>query len=665
MMGPSTPLLLYAATLVAGLALAWGARRLGRDLDLREAWRAGDGAALERWRRFARLVLLQSRVARTARGRLHLLFVGALAALTAGTAIVMADWDVARPLGFRLLQGTPYIAFATCMDLAGLLLVTALLAALVQRLRTHPASPRLHKEMLALLGALLFIGLTGFTVEALGQALRPNPEPGRFVAAWLASGLEATAGPPSPALYVGAWWIHGLAVLALAAVAPRTALAHAALGSLQALLTKEEPPPAASTPFDLRELLEKGQFDVTVGARSAREFPARARLSFLACTACGRCDDACPIAQGGGPLSPRSVVLSLQDELQTPMAGSEPSGSGVPEAAIWACTACGACAEACPVLVRPAEAILEMRRSLVGAFRMPAPAADALARLERLGNPHGVPPTERAAGLRRLGLPTIEQVPRPDVLYWVGCAGACDARVARVVVAVATLLKAAGISFATLGEAEACCGEMARRLGEEGRFQMLAQQNIALLEAHGVKRIVTHCAHCHNTLRNEYPSLGGDFRVQHHTELLAELLATGRLTVAPPGDGATTAIHDPCWLGRYNRLARPPRDILVAGLGRPATELEPAEADTACCGGGGGGYFCDLGGVGGGDRPAARRIAQARARGVTRLATACPYCLKMLESAAGDGLAVQDVAEVLVEALGPEATATRNQELPT
>ena len=282
MMGPSTPLLLYAATLVAGLALAWGTRRLGRDLDLGEAWRAGDGAPLERWRRFARLVLLQSRVARTARGRLHLLFVGALAALTAGTAIVMADWDVARPLGFRLLRGTPYIAFAVCMDLAGLLLVSALLAALVQRLRTPPASPRLHEEMLALLGALLFIGLTGFTVEALGQALRPGPEPGRFVAAWLASGITATAGPPSPALYVGAWWIHVLAVLALGAVAPRTALAHAALGSLQALLTKEEPSPAASTVPAMSRPRRAGRAGAKAG-RSLRSFRSRG-LTLVAAT---------------------------------------------------------------------------------------------------------------------------------------------------------------------------------------------------------------------------------------------------------------------------------------------------------------------------------------------------------------------------------------------
>ena len=427
------------------------------------------------------------------------------------------------------------------------------------------------------------------------------------------------------------------------------------------------------------------------GRGKIEDFTWKGFLDMATCTECGRCQSQCPAWNTGKPLSPKMVVLDLRDhalakapyilaseeqraqfsdeqkqamQVDKPLVGED--GVIHPDV-LWSCTNCGACVEQCPVDIEHIDHILDMRRfQVMIESSFPSEAGVMLKNLENKGNPWGMSETKRLDWVEELDfeVPVVEDKLPEDTeyLFWVGCAGALEDRAKKTTKAVAELLHIAGVKFAVLGPMEACTGDPARRLGMEFVFQMLAQQNVETLNEAGVKKIVATCPHCFNTLANEYPQLGGQFEVVHHTQLLAHLVAEGKLTPVKPIDGGVT-YHDPCYLGRHNRVFTPPRELLGAAAANGLTEMPRNSERSFCCGAGGARMWME---ERIGKRINIERVEEALSTGARTIAVGCPFCYTMLgdgvtakKSAgeAGEEVEVVDVATVLLRSVKPETTA--------
>ncbi len=490
--------------------------------------------------------------------------------------------------------------------------------------------------------------------------------------------------------------------------APINVLAKRQPKALGALLPIE----SGGKPVDFED---PGEDDV-FGRGKVEDFTWKGMLDFATCTECGRCQSQCPAWNTGKPLSPKLVIMDLRDHLfaKAPYllgngtsaegepaavaAGDAPDGHhGVPESGfgrlttpgapqaerplvgtadengvidpdvLWSCTSCGACVEQCPVDIEHVDHIVDMRRYQVlmeSAF--PAELNGLFKNLERTGNPWGVGARTRMEWAKGLAFEVpvvgvdVEDLTEVEYLFWVGCAGATEDRSKRTTRAVAELLTTAGVSFAVLGEGESCTGDSARRAGNEFLFQMLAQQNVEVLGEAKAGKIVVTCPHCFNALKNEYPQLGGNYEVVHHTQLLNRLVREGRLTpVAPPGGEAPTPVtyHDPCYLGRHNNIYAPPRELIGSLPGVQLTEMPRNSSRSFCCGAGGARMWMEetLG-----TRVNDNRSREAVATGADQVSVACPFCLVMItdgvDNAKADGTArdeveVLDVAQMLLSAV--------------
>jgi Fe-S oxidoreductase len=417
--------------------------------------------------------------------------------------------------------------------------------------------------------------------------------------------------------------------------------------------------------------------DDRIGRGAIEDFTWKGLLDFATCTECGRCQSQCPAWNTGKPLSPKSMIMSLRDHALALAVGPTiavaqrslvgPSGVIEPDA-LWSCTTCGACVEQCPVDIEHVDHIVDMRRyQVLVESTFPSEASVMLRHLEHAGDPWGRGVSARTEWTKGLPFPvrTLDGGQVPDdveYLLWVGCAGALDDRGQRTTRAVAELLHEAGIEFAVLGSAETCTGDPARRIGNEFLFQALGRQNVETLNGAGVRAIVATCAHCFNTLANEYPQLGGEYEVVHHTQLLARLVADGRLTPVTPVD-ATVTYHDPCYLGRHNRVFAPPRDILGSVPGVQLAEPTRNRETSFCCGAGGARMWMDekLG-----TRINENRTDELLAQAPDVVAAACPYCIDMLadgvtlrqqQGRAGAEVQVSDVAEVLLRSVRTSAAS--------
>jgi len=369
---------------------------------------------------------------------------------------------------------------------------------------------------------------------------------------------------------------------------------------------------------------------------------------------CGRCEETCPASQSGMDYSPRAFIQSLREAMLATLV--QPNGNGnktlddfLPEDIAWSCTTCGACMERCPAFIRPIDEIVDLRRyQALTTGKVPKSVADTLRNVERQGNPWGIPAEDRIAWTEGLGVREIMPGEETDVLLFLGCAFAYDERNKKVAKAFVHLLQKAGVDFAILGLDETCCGETARRMGHEYLFQVFAEQNIQAFNAIKFNRIVTQCPHCFNTLKNEYPQMGGDYPVQHYTEYLAELSLPG--VGAPNGNGihGKVAYHDSCYLGRYNQIYTQPRQLLQ-GARVDLVEMARREENSFCCGGGGGQMWLETDAE---TRINHRRLNDALEAKSDVVATACPYCLLMFDDAirskgVGEQIEVLDIAEVL------------------
>jgi Fe-S oxidoreductase len=397
-----------------------------------------------------------------------------------------------------------------------------------------------------------------------------------------------------------------------------------------------------------------------LGVGVSTDFSAPSLVSFDACVQCGRCESVCPATISGMPYNPRTLILDLYRDSHTTF-GQKPGiearailDSSVAKETPWMCTTCGHCIAVCPLFIDPVSAVVDLRRYMtLTTGDVPGSVGEALTQTERRGNPWGIEKSQRAPWVAELGVRVLQPGEETDVLLFVGCAYAYDARSQKAGRDLAMLLKQAGVDFAVLGQAEGCCGETARRLGHEYLFQTMAKENLATFAGVKFKRMVSACAHCYNTLKNEYPKFGASFEVLHHTELLADLVKQGKVgNLTAAKDGKTVVFHDSCYLGRYNGLYAEPRAVLDAIPGLKTKEMPRNRADGFCCGGGGGGMWME---TDPNTRINKRRFEEATQRaGADVIVTACPYCLIMFDDAirsagAADKVEVKDLAEILTE----------------
>jgi len=393
---------------------------------------------------------------------------------------------------------------------------------------------------------------------------------------------------------------------------------------------------------------------VQFGAASLADLGWEQLMDGFSCIMCNRCQQVCPAYNTGKILSPAALEINKRyafNHISSPQALNQVSLRNlIPDEAVWACTACGACVDICPVGNEPMRDILDIRRSLVlteNAF--PKQLETAFRGMERNVNPWNIPPTERLRWADGLQVPTVEQNPNADILWWVGCAPATDARAQKTARAFTQLLTAAGVNFAVLGQREQCTGDSARRAGNEYLFNELASANVEILNEVAPKRIVTTCPHCLHTLKNEYPAFGGNYTVLHHTQLILELAGAGKIHLQEAGDLVKITYHDPCYLGRHNRIFDDPRQVL-GSAGLNVIEMPRHAAKSFCCGGGGAQMWKEE--EHGSTRVNQTRFAEAKSTGAETLAVACPFCMTMLTDASradGGSLPVKDVAELVLE----------------
>jgi Fe-S oxidoreductase len=406
------------------------------------------------------------------------------------------------------------------------------------------------------------------------------------------------------------------------------------------------------------------------GVAKLDDFNWKQLVNFDACMRCGRCLDFCPTFNTGKPLKPRELIMEVGSYMQrqaglpawsVPVQVPEVAnliGDVVSEDEIWDCTSCRACMEQCPVRIEHVPLIVEMRRNLVlEQSRFPQELVLLFNNLERNGNPYSFPASTRAEWAAAIGVPELSQVEDPsslEVIYWVGCMASFDARNQRVATALAKIFSAAGVQFAILGKEETCSGDPARRAGNEYLYQILAQTNIERLNQYQPRRIVASCPHCFNTLKNEYPQLGGNFDVVHHSQFIQELIDGGRLKV-PASALATNkgmAYHDPCYLGRYNHVYDEPRDVLTKVEGH-FVELPRCRDRGFCCGAGGARAFME---EKRGTRISHNRLNEAIGTDANGVAVACPFCVTMFEDGVRalnveERFAVRDIAEIVADSL--------------
>lgn len=592
---------------------------------------------------------------------MHLMiFYGFLSMLLATTLLAIATYSPVVGIA-NFHRGAYYIIFEAVFDLLGLLLVFGLTWAIVRRFKVrhelkdkNPVTTE-TKDFIALI-ILLGLSLTGYLVEAARIANNPQEwdwcSPVGYSLSRLLPGLPDGA-------YIGIWWFHFGWVFAFFALLPQMRLRHIVTATLSSAGSPERPM-GELVPVSMEQVESTGM----IGAANATDFTRWHLLSLDACMECGRCTEVCPAYNVGKSLNPKKIVADMKRAHDT---GAEVAATLTDEA-LWACTTCHACVEACPVLIRHTDFIVDARRHLVAEGRFAGSAAVMLRQVGSTQNAWGAAASSREDWMKGLDVPLARDKGQFDVLFWVGCAGATDPGAIKTTKAVAKLLAKAGVDFACLGQEEACTGDPPRRVGDEFTFQAMAESNVAMFRKYGVQRVVTACPHCLNTLKNEYHQFGGSLEVYHHTQFLAKLVDEGQLKPAELDPGSTV-YHDPCYLARVNGESDAPRRLvgestslntdgpaLFHALTREHDQnkvlAEPVQFanKTLCCGAGGGRMWME---EEPGHRPSERRVQQLLETGATQVAVSCPFCRIMLDAGlkqADETIRLIDMAELLQDA---------------
>ena len=578
--------------------------------------------------------------------------------------------------------GTPiYSAILFGGDLMAFVVLFAVGAALFRRIFIKPNWIHITSEGFFILGLIAMVMITYFLATAFAvRGEHPDVaghEHALVMSNLFAQGLtgfskSSAAGP----LYETFWWSHAVVLMLFLNVIPHSKHIHL-LGAIPNIfLYKKDKPSASLTRLDFEN-------SEVWGVSQVNQFTFKALVDTYACTECGRCDMHCPARRTGKPLEPQQLIHDIRGNLyangdkviaerklwdftkapaewepELPLiAESEDdrkTGTQTSPDVLWSCTSCGACVEACPVLIDHVDAIMDMRRyqSMMVEGGVSNELANTYRNLENQSNPWGVGADKREDWAQQLGLKlwdSSEAADKYEYLFWVGCAGSFDNRAQKTVKAFSEILDAANVTYAVLGNAEQCTGDTARRTGNEYMFDTMAQANVETLNDKGVKKVVTACPHCFNTLKNEYPAFGGNYEVLHHTQLIDQLIRDDRIELDQEELKKVT-FHDPCFLGRWNNETEAPRRSLAAIKRLQVVEMKEHGKKSFCCGAGGGQMWMEehLGHT----RVNLERTKHALDTGADVIAVGCPFCMTMMEDGvkshdAEEKVKVLDVAEVV------------------
>ncbi|HMX18213.1 MAG TPA: heterodisulfide reductase-related iron-sulfur binding cluster [Anaerolineales bacterium] len=552
-------------------------------------------------------------------------------------------------------------AYRLLADIANVAIIVGILAMAFRRFILRPATLSTRETTLlnpkartgimrdsAIVATFIFVHNTmRFLGESFGVALAGHSDrwqPSISAAAGLWSGVDASV------LVAGehiAFWLSIGAVVAFLPYFPYSKHIHLFFAPMNFALKPERKSIGELSYINLDD-----QSIEQFGAAKMKDLGWEQIMDSYACIMCFRCQEVCPAYNTGKLLSPAALEINKRYHFNGGGTTDVAMTELISEEAVWACTSCGACVDICPVGNEPMRDILDIRRNLsMMESAFPKQLETAFKGMERNQNPWNVSQGDRMKWAEGMNVPTIEQNAEPEILWWVGCAPATDSRAQKTAQAFAKILNTAGVNYAVLGKNESCTGDSARRAGREDIFFGLASQNVEILNEVAPKRIVTTCPHCLHTIKNEYPAFGGNYQVIHHTQLINELVGSGKISMNLEGDNMKITFHDPCYLGRHNKVTDAPRDTLRSA-GVETVEMPRNSAKSFCCGAGGAQMWKEE--EQGSARVNITRFNEAKATGASTVAVGCPFCLTMMTDAAkGDGgeIQVKDVAEIVAERL--------------
>ncbi len=611
-------------------------------------------------------------------GIMHLLIYIGMGWLFLATILRAIDLHIFHDIyGKSFIYGRFFEAYKLLDNIAGILVIVGSTIAIVRR--ALQLTPNLPKDPVyyAVHAGFIVIVITGFFLDGMASAgslkLRapyesPSWDPvGYLIFKWASSlSIEELR-----SIYRPLWLFHFLFAQLMLALIPFTNLWHIAAGSLNVMFSRTVPDAQAIKPIeDIDEKIEKGE---TLGVVKLSDTTWKQRMDYDACTSCMRCTNACPAYNSGKLLSPRDLIITLRNAMYQGKWDEEVVGEGklkINPESVWSCVTCGACVYECPVLVHHVDTIIDLRRGMVssGSEEIPEDAQNALYNLMQQGNPFGFNPADRDEWLQTLvekfGDDIIaKEGEEYDYLYWIGCVTSYDPRIRPVAENLIKILKKLGYKVAVLEE-ESCCGEPARRMGEETLFVEVMKQNLEILSKYKFKKLLVSCPHGFHVFKNEYPrykkylekneetkelaKVLENLKVEHHSILLSRLIAEGKLKPVKSVKQKVT-YHDPCYLGRWNGHFDEPREVIQSIPGLDFVEMPRNRARSFCCGGGGGQMFYE---IKRGERLATIRAREASETGAGIVAVACPYCNTMLRAEADQfGFEVKDIVEILAESL--------------
>ena len=597
------------------------------------------------WKRMRLLVidgLFQRRMLKECYpGLMHAFLLWGFIVLFLGTITIAFQEDLTLPaFGIHFLIGRFYLIYKLILNVAGLVVLLGVIMALLRRYGFRPARLGKGYEDGLVLVWIFMILTTGFILEGLRiHSVKAHWEIWSL-GGWIVSEIFLKMGLQSShvlSLHKTVWWTHLFMAFIFIAYIPFSKLIHLLTSPANIVIN-------GLIPHGILSPITKFDRSDSFGVSNVMDFTPRQMFDFDACTQCGRCQDNCPAYLSEKPLSPKKVIEELK--LEWIKAGnllrkrngskSESQAKGsflnkeglIEEDAIWSCTLCMACFESCPVYISAFDKIIDLRRNLVLMRSKMFPEIAALFRnVELFGDSFGKGKAFREDWTLGKNFRTLSNGDQADILYWVGCQGTFHDRGGLIAASLGELFQKAGIDFGVLGKEENCCGDPIRRIGNEYLFQKIAKRNIELLGSLRFKKIVTYCPHCFNTLKNEYPQLGGRFEVVHYTELLSGFIRGGKLKITRDME-KKVIYHDPCYLARANNIYRAPREILKSIPGIKLLETDHSKKQGFCCGAGGGHMWMR-------EIPG-KKINEVRLKELTQdepdiITTSCPYCLIMLE----------------------------------